>query len=927
MIYRNDIPLSISRKKHRAIIYYLAANNKPVSKEKVQFIFWPDSNPTSAKHNLSVYLYEIKKYFPNLIFNDREYLRITESTDVDVRLFESGLSNVDAIGQSDLKDMIDLYLGDFLDGFTLLDSPEFESWKTMEQEHYVSLYIRGLAGSAAYHKNKGDYQQSIMDLQEALNLDPLQESLYREIMLLHYKSGDYLKVSQTYSKIKEILQNEIGISPMSETEALYNSIMTNKHLENSEEIADRAAFELSVLRPINEEIFSTPIHQETSSLSIPFVGRDHELRRLEIELLTCKQGLVLIEGTSGIGKTRFVHEFMKTWEGITLYASCPTMGEDTTYQPIISAIKTLFASSWKNLYIRIKGKINLLWWGYLRWLMPEIDPFETETPYPPPNSFQLREAIKNFLFVLSEYKKILLIIDDLNRASDDTIAFLVYLIHQTSKQNLFFLATQSPHKTNYTLARIKQELNSYGLLRCIELNRLDKHCTDIFARQIHDSDNPELTEWLERKAMGNPLIMTEFVTYIRDMVDLPGNSSLNTKALIQSTIMPSNVEHYLAYAFTPLSPNASKLLNAASVYGSTFDYHIVYKLTDLSASDALDALEEAMAAGFIWAKNSHEYYFHHSILADFIYQKLSPSRRQYLHLRIAEAIESTPEFILENKLKLLTRHFSESSQPEKATPYAIEAGDNSVKVAKWKEALSYYETACQYDFTGALPFLVEVHYYSGNISKLEAVCSEGTATMIRLGHQDWAILYKLESTLARFQQIRRYFWSDFPNTPEPNLSEDIERDILEAKQFIMQSNCALYLNARLHNCLALFSALQGKYADALQYYEFFDNIPRTDITESMIRLAVIAKLFRGVCAEHLGALDSKEILSDGMHFAKDNAVSFCLPLYLYNYGMILAKEGDFGHARTMLVEAERFSKELELGSWISAIQACIVSFE
>jgi LuxR family maltose regulon positive regulatory protein len=58
-----------------------------------------------------------------------------------------------------------------------------------------------------------------------LKKDNLREEIYRELMALYFQMGDRTAAIQTYRRCAQVLEDELGVTPMSETLALYDRIV------------------------------------------------------------------------------------------------------------------------------------------------------------------------------------------------------------------------------------------------------------------------------------------------------------------------------------------------------------------------------------------------------------------------------------------------------------------------------------------------------------------------------------------------------------------------------------------------------------------------------------------------------------------------------------------------------------------------------
>ena len=61
LVLRDDQTLTITRKKSRALLFYLAGHDKPLTREQILAIFWPDSDRVSAQQVLRTTLHGLRR--------------------------------------------------------------------------------------------------------------------------------------------------------------------------------------------------------------------------------------------------------------------------------------------------------------------------------------------------------------------------------------------------------------------------------------------------------------------------------------------------------------------------------------------------------------------------------------------------------------------------------------------------------------------------------------------------------------------------------------------------------------------------------------------------------------------------------------------------------------------------------------------------
>ena len=142
-------PLSIPRRQVRALLYRLAVQLRPVSRDHLCFLLWSDEPDAMARRNLSRLLPQLRIALPEpaaLKVSKDAIALDPESAVSDTVLFQRLLTQREGEPQvDDLTRAIDLYDGPFLDGFSLPGAAEFEVWASLERERWQELYLRTLA--------------------------------------------------------------------------------------------------------------------------------------------------------------------------------------------------------------------------------------------------------------------------------------------------------------------------------------------------------------------------------------------------------------------------------------------------------------------------------------------------------------------------------------------------------------------------------------------------------------------------------------------------------------------------------------------------------------------------------------------------------------------------------------------------------------
>ena len=103
-----------------------------------------------------------------------------------------------------------LFGGDFLEGFALRDSPDFDDWQMGQADilnRELGAVLRGLVALLAAD---GEYERAVPHAHRWLAVDPLHEPAHRELIRLYAWSGDRAAALEQYRNCVRALSQELG---------------------------------------------------------------------------------------------------------------------------------------------------------------------------------------------------------------------------------------------------------------------------------------------------------------------------------------------------------------------------------------------------------------------------------------------------------------------------------------------------------------------------------------------------------------------------------------------------------------------------------------------------------------------------------------------------------------------------------------------
>lgn len=228
--------MEVKRRKALALLAYLAFATLPLSRDTLATLFWPDLDQERARTALRGTLPALTSLFPGRwLLADRQTLQLDhEAVWVDTNAFLALLAQHRSHQHSSdtvcptclplLEQAIALYRDDFLAGFTLADSLEYDDWQMFQRGWLKREYAATLRKVAEYYSGNGQYHEAMAYARRWLSLDPLHEPAHRMVMQLYATNGQRAEAVRQYKECVTILDTELAAPPEEETTALYKAI-------------------------------------------------------------------------------------------------------------------------------------------------------------------------------------------------------------------------------------------------------------------------------------------------------------------------------------------------------------------------------------------------------------------------------------------------------------------------------------------------------------------------------------------------------------------------------------------------------------------------------------------------------------------------------------------------------------------------------
>lgn len=730
---RDGQTVHIERQKALALLAYLAVTGERHRRDALAALFWPEYDQSRARAALRRTLSALNTALAEDVLDaDRESVGLVGDSDalwVDVAQFRRLLADCRKHDHAEgevcadclplLAEAAALYRGDFLAGFSLRDSADFDDWQFFQAESLRRELAGALERLARGHSARRAFESAIGYARRWVALDPLYEPAQCALISLYAWAGQRPVALRQYAECVRVLDRELGAPPQPATTQLYTAIKENR--------LPPLPVAPAPVRPDAGPTISAPVlpghpqpanppGQPTARLSSPttfslldrmvrgqLVGREREAGQIAArwQQVSAGHGCVLaISGEAGIGKTRLGREAvaLAANAGASVLVGRCDAERAAPFTPIAQWVAAALDESDEALRMT-PGYIlaDLLTLApQLRPRYPHIQPNPTLEP-----DLERQRIFDGFIAWcrrLSEQTPLLLWVEDIHWADSGTCSLLRYLAQHVETLRLLLLLTYRDNESGLaegrTLGELLAELERGRLSDTIELARLNRDQTRSLLATLLATGDEISVEFLDSvygETEGNPFFVEEVCKALIEGGKLYFAGGSWRRADIKTVLIPRSVRAAILGRVERLPAAHQELLRSAAVLGREFDVAVLRAMGGWD-EEALIGMLEYIERTQLIAETQRtapvRYGFAHALIPFALRANLSGLRLQRLHGGAAAAIER----LHPDDCEALARHFTAAGERSKAIAYGRQAAQAAQSLYAYDAAMQHLDT-------------------------------------------------------------------------------------------------------------------------------------------------------------------------------------------------------------------------------------------
>ncbi len=719
-ISRDGQALRLPIRKAMMLLAFLAVERQ-ARRDDLAERMWPGLDVGNARRNLRRELARLRDAgLREALVADDVRIALSAAVRVDIDAFRH------ALAEGDARAALALWRGPLAQDIVSAGEPWFSDWVEAHRSRLAAVRREALERAAADAEAAGDRHAALEALQAAIADDPLQERLHREVMRLFSELGEREQALAQYQQCRQVLEDELGLAPLAETEALARSLRSPGAAGELEPPADAAA-----AAPPREAGDSAGMLPK----ELPFVGRAAEIGSLEAAWRG--GGVVLVVGPGGVGKSRLAADFVAARAPL-LVVACRAGDEGVAYRAAGRLLRALVAAGGPPEEEWVRNELARL--------LPEIG------PAPPPlademQSLRFLDAMARAVAVLAADNFGALVLDDLHLADTASAALIGHIAERLRDDAAEgravprLVVTLREGEGGAAIEALVAGLVAAGTALRVAIAPLAEADVLELVRRLSGARAPSrFAARLHGVTAGNPFFVHETLRHLVATGWLGRSENgvwrtpLDERTSDYAELpLPTSVFEATAARVDRGGEGMRRVLEAASLAGEPFEIETLAGATALSPLELAEVLEHAEAMQLVVA-SADGLRFAHDLVRQALAARLSLQRRRLMQGRLAAAAE-----LAGAEPATVGDHWFEAGKPARAIALWLRAAARAAERWADVDAIALYRRALAAGASGleALPAqraLVKLHYRRNEIEA--ALAAAAAALELAERHAD-----------------------------------------------------------------------------------------------------------------------------------------------------------------------------------------------
>ena len=680
--------VAIEGRRTRVLLAMLLVwRNQTLSLDALIDGLWPQGPPSSTKSSLHAYVSRLRGALAAagpLAGGERikrkppGYELRTLDGEVDADRFERML----AVAEADLQDRRFARASSALhDALLLVRGPVLgecrdDAFAQAEVARLKAMTVRAVERRVDADLALGRHAVLAGELEGLVAAHPLHERFREQLMLALYRSGRQADALAAYQDAYRVLAEELGLVPGPGLRSL----------------------EAAILHQDPAIDFTAP-EPETGPAAdgrVPFVGRRRARQVLDTAWRRARSGerqLLIVEGDSGIGKTRLANEVAAAAgsEGGEILLGRAVADALVPFFPFVEALSPYTARLGPDGLHSIAGPGA----PYLAQLLPGLPALERSGRpveagvQASSHRYLMFEAVVALLSAIAAPTGAVLILDDLHQADPSTMQLLEHVARHQSPARLLIIGTVT---TPPSVAGVLLDLAAAGLADRITLDGLSgEEVAELLAAVTGRAGGmlAGLARAVTDLTVGVPLFVVEMGKGLAEL------DARQAQALAADLPVPERIQIILDRRLSQAAPFVASLLTTASVIGTSCGAGVLAALCRQPESAVVGQLEAAVAAGLVHQDTEAGHYrFAHQMILRVLLKRVGGPARARLQGELAHILIG-PDAPVGTSPAVIAHHFEQAARfhARQAVTYGVEAGDHAMSLLAFEDAAALYRSA------------------------------------------------------------------------------------------------------------------------------------------------------------------------------------------------------------------------------------------